>query len=239
MTTATEARVTPRGWGVPGHRRVEAVLAACYNHYVQVGLVGCEDVYGSQLGTSEWNFPMLHKRRTASRTARSLLLSTLLTAAVFPRPAFAYIDPGTTQTVWTSLAPLLSILVACVAMLLLPFRYLLGRARSLWAGWSARKKWVVLGGAVALLVAAVVGVSVYFFGAGSERPIFAGERRKVSYKRVLILGLDGMDPGILERMMNAGQLPTLPSCARKERLLLFRPPSPRKVRLHGRAPRPA
>lgn len=32
------------------------------------------------------------------------------------RPAFAYIDPGTSQAIWTSLAPLVGVLLACAGI---------------------------------------------------------------------------------------------------------------------------
>ena len=58
------------------------------------------------------------------RTVRAPLCATaptaLLMAMLFARPAFAYIDPGTYQTVWMSLAPLVGILVGFVAVLMVP-----------------------------------------------------------------------------------------------------------------------
>jgi uncharacterized membrane-anchored protein len=59
-------------------------------------------------------------------------LTAFLMATVFAGHAFAYIDPGTYQTVWTGLAPMVSILVGCAAVLLVPFWFVVRRVRALW-----------------------------------------------------------------------------------------------------------
>ncbi|MHC5074002.1 MAG: twin-arginine translocation signal domain-containing protein, partial [Planctomycetota bacterium] len=40
-----------------------------------------------------------------------------------------------------------------------------------------------------------------------NKPSYASKRLKKSYKKVIVIGVDGMDPILSERMMNAGKLP--------------------------------
>ena len=48
-------------------------------------------------------------------------------------------------------------------------------------------------------------------GAGTGiRPLYAAKKKRPSQhsrKKVIIIGIDGMDPNLSERMMNAGRLP--------------------------------
>ena len=66
------------------------------------------------------------------RLTAVLALSAVLLIAV---PAFAYIDPGTTNAVFTSLTPILAAIGSVIVVALYPFRLLYRWARSLpWYG---------------------------------------------------------------------------------------------------------
>ena len=54
-----------------------------------------------------------------------LVKMVLLIAGVlllFPLPVYAYMDPGTTGSIFSMLAPLLAVIVGVIGFLLLPFR---------------------------------------------------------------------------------------------------------------------
>ena len=56
----------------------------------------------------------------------------LLLAISMHRHGFAYIDPGTTQVIWTTLAPIIGVLVACAALAIWPIRIAWRFAKSRW-----------------------------------------------------------------------------------------------------------
>ena len=156
---------------------------------------------------------MLKLRGTRSRSLYVAAPAALLITAVFAKPAAAYIDPGTYQAVWGSLAPLLGILVACVAVLLLPLRFLIARVRSLWTRPKGKK--VLAAAAAVVILAGVVAGIVLIFGGKHEAGSSAWEMKAGRYKRVLVLGMDGLDPVILDRMMEAGDLPNFTKLRRE------------------------
>jgi len=59
------------------------------------------------------------------KVLRSVLA--ILAIILAPRLALAYIDPGTTQSIFTFLAPVLALLGAFVGYMLWPFRYAIFR----------------------------------------------------------------------------------------------------------------
>src|SRR5208282_144702 len=97
--------------------------------------------------------------------------------------------------------------------LLLPLRFLIARARSLWKN-PKGKKALAAAAAVVILAGAVAGI-VLLFGGRHEAGSSAWVTKAGSYKRVLVLGIDGLDPVILDRMMEAGDLPNF-ATLRKE-----------------------
>ena len=64
---------------------------------------------------------MKHRRRVCCCVLAALGM------LVAPRLALAYIDPGTTQSIFTFLAPVLALLGAFVGYMLWPFRYAIFR----------------------------------------------------------------------------------------------------------------
>ena len=67
---------------------------------------------------------------------------------------------------------------------------------------TTRRTLLVGGAAVAAATAAGIGVGNYWFGSRSRPGRFAG-------KRVIVIGIDGMDPRLCQRLMSEGLLPHL------------------------------
>ncbi|MBX7168208.1 MAG: alkaline phosphatase family protein [Pirellulales bacterium] len=136
----------------------------------------------------------------------------------------AYIDPGTAQNVFTGLAPYLAALGTLLVALLWPFRYVWSLARAAYARSS-----VVGRAATWLLIAALAGSVLaggYLLLARGPRSATASTRnapgaaatslaprvtstgpKNAMYQRVIVLGMDGLDAGLTEELMAAGQLP--------------------------------
>ena len=142
--------------------------------------------------------------------ARCLRMAAILCLLFcFGRDAFAYIDPGTGQQVWTTVGPLLGIILASVSLVLFPLRWGWGMAKS---SWRKAPRWACLAvGCLAaagiLLVATGLGVLVGKTNRGAAVPIGREEATQMKFKRVLVIGMDGLDPKLLGTMMNAGELP--------------------------------
>lgn len=128
--------------------------------------------------------------------------------------SFAYIDPGTTQTVVSSLGAILAAIGAGFVFL----------------GSFVRIYIRKIAGAVKMLFSRPVALAVTFgvigmaFGIGSflynykaevaptiENKISATDRQK----KMIILGIDGMDPKMAKRFMNEGKLPNFKKLAEK------------------------
>lgn len=60
--------------------------------------------------------------------SRSLCRLALLALCLAPSHAWAYIDPGTTQSLFAILAPVIALFGAFIGYVLWPFRYVLFRA---------------------------------------------------------------------------------------------------------------
>lgn len=132
----------------------------------------------------------------------------LLLSLVLPtRTAFAYIDPGTSQAIWSTLAPILGILVACLAVLLLPARFAWRRLRSLWQKRSPRVRGVLVLGAAAFVALSVLCAKWAILDKDKGDAMSEVKAKPSSWKRVIVLGIDGLDPDRLEQMMDAGELP--------------------------------
>jgi predicted AlkP superfamily phosphohydrolase/phosphomutase len=107
--------------------------------------------------------------------------------------SLGYIDPGSLYTVSTGLAAIIGFLLSALAVVALFFRRLWDFVRRHWVTVSVVVGVAVVGGAVALIG-----------GRHNGRSAMAAN---ASTKRIMILGLDGLSPEILEPMMAEGKLP--------------------------------
>lgn len=140
---------------------------------------------------------MMRKRR--HRLVGLLVVGLCLCLA---RPAPAYIDPGTQTAVVQMLAVILGGIGLCIGVLIWPFKRFLWWVKDRFGPRAARA--VLVATAVVLVGGVVAGVAVLFAPEDTEEP------PKVDYtgsKRVILLGMDGLDPNLMDKMMDAGELP--------------------------------
>ena len=102
--------------------------------------------------------PMLVHHPTGRKRYFLLAVGCIFVVTMQARRAFGYIDPGTSQALWSSLAPLVAIVVGCTAVLLLPLRFAWGRVRSLWREWPKWGKILLVLGFGGVLAAAILGI---------------------------------------------------------------------------------
>ena len=131
----------------------------------------------------------------------------LLLAGAMQRRAFAYIDPGTTQVIWTTLAPILGVLGVCLLAAIWPLRIAWRFASARWTKWPRRIRAISLLACIALLAGAVFGVAWLFTEKEPAPAVRTGPPPEADFRGVIVLGIDGLDPNLLERMMDAGELP--------------------------------
>lgn len=131
-------------------------------------------------------------------------------------PCLAYIDPGTAQNVFAGLATILGAIGALALVLLWPLRVFYARLRNRYRALGAIGKASVWCTAAAVVVMTGVGAYAVVSRLGDEQAPLASAvaqqhpeivARDAPYERVLVLGMDGLDPGILREMMAAGELP--------------------------------
>jgi predicted AlkP superfamily phosphohydrolase/phosphomutase len=108
---------------------------------------------------------------------------------------FSYIDPGTGYTVVaTGLGALIAVLVAFMGVVGVFFKRILNFLKK-----PGRKGWIAI-----IVCALAIGGVVYHFASGGSME----KNPQVSFKgRVIILGMDGVSPKIIEPMIKAGKLP--------------------------------
>ncbi len=112
----------------------------------------------------------------------------------------AYIDPNTGFQMFSSMGPLFSMFLALLGMLLWPLRKII----KLWLHLFGKR--IALGIFVAVLIGAAAGAVFW---------MFQKETGKKNMKKVIVLGMDGLDPVIMEEMMAAGKLPQFQSLKEK------------------------
>lgn len=105
----------------------------------------------------------------------------------------AYIDPGSLYTVSTGLAAIVGFALSALAVVAVFFRRLWGFVRRHWLA-------VTLGVAVVAAAGVVLAVSASRKGGSTMAENQIG-------KRLIIVGLDGLSPRIIEPMMAKGELP--------------------------------
>ena len=132
------------------------------------------------------------------------LAAALVGGLAWPHQAWAYIDPGTTSLIFSGLAPLLAGLLAFLGFLLWPFRKLLGYLKGLPAG----RRRLILGSSLAGAILLVGGLVWYLAGGTpGERRVDMTTAPPRPVTRAILLGMDGLDAHVVERMLEAGQLP--------------------------------
>ncbi|MGD1000884.1 MAG: alkaline phosphatase family protein [Candidatus Brocadiia bacterium] len=145
-----------------------------------------------------------------------LMLAILLMAFLGAPSAFAYIDPGTAQQVWSTLGPVIGIIIGCVSAVFLVFWAVVLRVTGYW-----RKFPVIKGmkGRTVALIAVACGLIVLGLGLvehrGRASVALATKGSEVAYKRVIVIGIDGLDPRLVERMMDDGRMPNFAKLARE------------------------
>jgi len=168
--------------------------------------------------------PIISRTRTIALPVRRfiggrmrLLACAFLAAiglALTARPAFAYIDPGTSQQIWSSLGPILGILLGCLSVGLFIFRAALARVIGFIRKCLGTKRRVII--AVGLFLACgLVVLGLKFAHRGHASAAFVTKEKGPTYKRVIVIGMDGLDPRIVERMMNDGQMANFAKLARE------------------------
>lgn len=106
-----------------------------------------------------------------------------------------YIDPGTGGAVFGSLGPILAALGAFLIAMIAVFRHYISFFLSLL--WRHKK----ISALILLILLAVILVSGYFI-------LHKGDT-EMRYKKVLVVGIDGLDPDICRERMAAGKMPHL------------------------------
>lgn len=104
----------------------------------------------------------------------------------------AYIDPGSGMQIFSSMGPVAGFLLAMLGVLFWPVLKLISLLRSLKKK-SPRRFAVIM---LVLFLAAAGAGGMYFLRAAS-----------VSGEKIMILGMDGLDPEVVEQMMADGELP--------------------------------
>ena len=103
-----------------------------------------------------------------------------------------YIDPGTGGVVFGSLGPFIAIATGFLLAFLAIFRqYLKLIFFKLW-----KFKWLVF------ILLIVISTSIYFF-------LKTKENTNMKFKKILIVGIDGLDPDICRRLVNENKMPKL------------------------------
>lgn len=104
-----------------------------------------------------------------------------------------YIDPGTGHAVYGALAPLLAGMLGLLLVIAALFRH--------WLRWGLLKiwhhKWISL--LVLAVCAAIITVCVITFNKSTDMP----------YKKILVVGIDGLDPDICRELLKKGTMPNL------------------------------
>jgi predicted AlkP superfamily phosphohydrolase/phosphomutase len=115
----------------------------------------------------------------------------------------AYIDPGSASVLFGILGPLLAILAGILGVILWPFRWVFANIVKKFFH-LPKAVWVTV---LALPVVALAGVGLYTITAAPDDQGDVTTVGTSKYEKVLMLGMDGLEPKILETMMEAGELP--------------------------------
>ena len=121
----------------------------------------------------------------------------------------AYIDPNTVQNVFGGLGPLLlGFLALILGVVLWPLRFAYARIKVFYFSGSRLRKAGVVFVCAALVTAAGSAAAYLVMGKGEARAMRASAKINPAapFSRVILLGMDGLDPNIVEEMMSRGEL---------------------------------
>jgi len=151
-----------------------------------------------------------------------LMLVILLMACLGAPSAFAYIDPGTAQQVWSTLGPVIGVILGCISAVFLLFWAVVLRVTGYWKKFPGIRG---MKGRTIAFIALACGLILLALGLVEHRGrastappaanALATKGSEVAYKRVIVIGIDGLDPRLVERMMDDGQLPNFARLARE------------------------
>ena len=139
-------------------------------------------------------------RRTHPQPRTCLLL--VVAIGILAESAYGYIDPGTQSSV----VQFLGLVLAAMGVL---FGLLLFQAKRLW-GWlkailravgTSRRARFILAASSIVIISPMLGFWLY-----TKEGHTMKEGSHTHEPRVIVLGMDGLDPGLLAEMMDAGQL---------------------------------
>ena len=103
-----------------------------------------------------------------------------------------YIDPGTGGVVFGSIGPFLAaaagFLLAFFAIFRQQFKFMFFR---IW-----RFKWLIF------ILLIIISIATYFF-------LKPSKKNNMHYKKILVVGIDGLDPDICRELLQAGKMPNL------------------------------
>ncbi len=126
----------------------------------------------------------------------TFLLITVLT--LLPAAGYTYIDPGTGGYVFSILAPILSGILLVLALFYRQIK------RGFYFVINGLKKSPKLSIAISGIILISIGTASYFLSRETEE----GKMKEYNFERVILLGIDGIDPKILENLMAEGSLPS-------------------------------
>jgi len=103
-----------------------------------------------------------------------------------------YIDPGTGGVVFGSLGPFIAVVAGFLLAFLAIFRnYLKIIFYKVW-----KNKWLVL------FILIIISFAIYFF-------LKPSHKNSMHFKKILVVGIDGLDPDICRELMLKGKMPNL------------------------------
>ncbi len=103
-----------------------------------------------------------------------------------------YIDPGTGGVVFGSIGPFIAVAAGFLLAFLAIFRqYLKIMLYRIW-----KFKWLVL------ILLIVLSIAMYFF-------LNTTQKKNMHFKKILVVGIDGLDPDICRELLQAGKMPNL------------------------------
>jgi len=107
---------------------------------------------------------------------------------------FGYIDPSAGLQIVSQAGPMFGFLLALLGAVLWPFRFVFGL---LWQSFKKKPKYFL----AVLVLLSVSGTAIAYYSLNNQ------VERGGDIKKIMILGMDGLDPNIMEKMMQEGELP--------------------------------